>query len=525
MDSSQFREAGHAAIEDIAQYYDTLAERPVLPSIVPGYLRPQLPDSVPEEGEEWSKIQSDIERVIVPGLTHWQSPKFMAFYPCNSSFPAMLGEMYSASFNAAAFNWICSPVVTELETIVMDWVAKLLNLPDCYLSHGEGGGIIQGTASEVVLTSLVAARERIIRRRLKDVPEGEERMDKAAEMRGKLVALASEHVHSSTQKAAVIAGTRFRTVPAPKEHNFSVTTAALRQTIEECKVKGIEPYYFTATLGSTATCAVDDLAGIAELAKEYPDIWIHVDAAYAGSALICPEYQHLCPPLAAFDSFNFNMHKWLLVNFDCSAFFIKKRKDLIDTYSITPSFLRNEFSESGMVIDYRDWQIPLGRRFRSLKVWFVLRTYGVKGLRDFIRGHIKLGEYFHTLLTSRADLFTVVTAPAFGLTTFHVNALSASASTLSSSPANKPNPAHEAYLNDFTNSAEAQFREDATQVTKQVYEKVNSQGEFFLTSTVVGGVYIIRVVSATPTAEEKYLKSMFDVLVEFSEEVLGKRKA
>jgi aromatic-L-amino-acid decarboxylase len=418
----------------------------------------------------------------------------MAFYPCNSSFPGMLGDMYSGAFNAAAFNWICSPAVTELETIVMDWVAKLLALPECFLSDGEGGGIIQGTASEVVVTSVVAARERIIRRKLAHMPEGEEKLDAAADMRGKLVALGGEHAHSSTQKAAIIAGTRFRSVPSPASAGYAVTAAALRETIEQCRKKGLEPFYFTATLGSTATCAIDDLEGIAKLAKEYPDIWIHVDAAYAGSALVCPEYQHLCPHLASFDSFNFNLHKWLLVNFDCSAFFIKKRKDLIDTFSIVPSYLRNEFSEKGLVTDYRDWQIPLGRRFRALKVWFVLRSYGVNGLRKFIRGHVQLGEYFHGLLKSRTDIFTVVTGPAFGLTVFVVNPVKKEGAT------------------------EAQDLLEGNRITKEVYEAVNRKGEFFLTSGVLDGVYAIRVVSATENAEEKYLKMLFDVLVELAGE-------
>ncbi|KAF2733904.1 dopa decarboxylase-like protein [Polyplosphaeria fusca] len=525
MDSSQFRTAAHSAIEEIANYYDTIAERPVLPSVSPGYLRPLLPDGPPEEGESWDKIQADIEKVIMPGLTHWQSPKYMAFFPCNASFPGLLGEMYSGAFSAAAFNWICSPAHTELETIVMDWVAKMITLPECYLSKGEGGGIIQGTASEVVVTAVVAARERLIRRRLAHMPESEEKLDKAAEMRGKLVALGSEHAHSSTQKAALIAGTRFRAVPAPRSSSFAVTASALRTTIDACIAQGLEPFYFTATLGSTATCAVDDFAGIATLTSDYPDLWIHVDAAYAGSALVCPEYQHLCAPLAAFDSFNFNMHKWLLTNFDCSAFFIKRRRDLIDTYSIAPSYLRNEFSDSGLVTDYRDWQIPLGRRFRSLKAWFVLRSYGVKGLRGFIRNHVNLGVLFHDLVAGRKDLFTVVTGPEFALTTFHVNPVpsSADAGGGGGGAANRPDARHEAWTNDFTRDAEAKYREDANEITKEVFERVNVQGEFFLTSTVLCGIYIIRVVSATPSAEERWLRRVFEVLVEKAEEVVGER--
>lgn len=436
----------------------------------------------------------------------------------------MIGDMYSGAFNAAAFNWICSPAITELETIVMDWVCNLIGLPACYLSTSSngGGGIIQGTASEVIVTAVVAARERIIRRRLADMPEGEEKMDKAAEMRGKLVALGSEHAHSSTQKAAMIAGTRFRTVPAPEETQYSVTADALRRTIAECKAKGLEPFYFTATLGSTGTCAVDDLAGFAEVAKEHPDLWIHVDAAYAGSALVCPEYQHLCPPTASFDSFNFNLHKWLLVNFDCSAFYIKHRKDLIDTYSITPSYLRNDYTDSGLVTDYRDWQIPLGRRFRSLKVWFVLRSYGINGLRGFIRKHIKIGGYFQSLLESRSDIFSITTPAAFGLVTFQIKP--PSPRRVSTSQANQPDPSHEAYSNDFTPSARGQFREDANQMTKKVYEAVNSKGNFFLTSTVVCGTYVIRVVSATMLSEEKFLKQLFEEILGTVEQVRGEGK-
>ncbi len=511
----QSRVEGQSNNLKVAKYYDTLEERPVLPSVKPGYLRPLLPSSTPEEGESWETIQADIDRVIIPGLTHWQSPKFMAFFPCNSSYEAMIGDMYSGAFNAAAFNWICSPAITELETIVMDWVAKLIALPKEFLSDGEGGGIIQGTASEVILTAVVAARERLIRRKLGDMPEGEERMDKAADIRGKLVALGSEHAHSSTQKAAVIAGTRYRSVPASKESNYSVTASALRKTIEECRAKGLEPFYFTITIGSTGTCAIDDLEGIAALAKEFPDLWIHVDAAYAGSALVCPEYQHLCAPISSFDSFNFNLHKWLLVNFDCSAFFVKKRKDLMDTYSITPSYLRNPHSDQGLVTDYRDWQIPLGRRFRSLKVWFVLRSYGVTGLRQFIRKHVSLGEYFHELLLSKPDIFSVATKPAFGLVTFQVKPKILSGSTAKA--ANQADPGHEALQNDFYADAEGQYKEIVNQRTKEVYEKINDKGDFFLTSTVVGGLYVIRVVSATLKSEEKWMKQLFDELVEVAE--------
>lgn len=299
----------------VIQYYDNIESRRVLSDVSPGYLRELIPSSAPQTPEPWSAIQPDIERVIMPGLTHWQSPNFMAFFPAHSTYPGMLGEMYSAAFTAPAFNWLCSPAVTELETVVLDWLAQLLGLPECYLSKGEGGGVIQGSASEAIVTVMVAARERALRELSKGL-EGKEKQDKIDSLRGKLVALGSEHSHSSTQKGAIIAGTKYRSVPAGREDDFAMTGKGLRRVLEEFEKDGLIPYYLTATLGTTSTCAVDKFAEIAEVLKDYPNLWVHVDAAYAGAALVCEEYHHLTPPLAHFDSFDLNMHKWLLTNFD-----------------------------------------------------------------------------------------------------------------------------------------------------------------------------------------------------------------
>lgn len=445
----------------------------------------------------------------MPGLTHWcvsmvhrpytanishrQSPNFMAFFPASSSFPGMLGELYSAAFTAPAFNWICSPAVTELETIVLDWLAKLLNLPECYLSTTHGGGVIQGSASEAIVTVMVAARDKYLRETTSHL-SGLELEDAIAHKRSKIVALGSEAAHSSTQKAAQIAGVRYRSVPVSRENNFAMTGADLEKVLLECKAQGLEPFFLTSTLGSTSTCAVDDFASIASvLATHAPpdapgEVWVHVDAAYAGVALVCPEFQHLTGSFQHFHSFNTNMHKWLLTNFDASCLFVKKRKDLIDALSILPSYLRNEFSESGLVTDYRDWQIPLGRRFRSLKIWFVLRTYGVNGLQAHIRKHVKFGEIFAGLIRSRSDLFQIVTGPSFALTVFNV-------------------------------VAKEGGKEEQDRLTKDVYEMVNKRGEIYITSSVVSGVYVIRIVSANPLAEEKNVRRAFEILVETTEEV------
>jgi aromatic-L-amino-acid/L-tryptophan decarboxylase len=418
----------------------------------------------------------------------------MAFFAASSSWPGILGELYSAAFTAPAFNWICSPAVTELETIVMDWLAKLLNLPTCYLSSGEGGGVVQGSASEAIVTVMVAARDKYLRETTAHLSD-EEKEDAIGYKRAKLIALGSAQSHSSTQKAAQVAGVRYRSVPIGLEDGFEMTGLALQKTIEECNAQGLEPFYLTTTLGTTNTCAVDDFASIASVLQSCcppgpGELWVHVDAAWAGTALVCPEYHHLTSSFHHFHSFNTNMHKWLLTNFDASCLFVKKRKDLIDALSITPSYLRNNYTESGLVTDYRDWQIPLGRRFRSLKIWFVMRTYGVSGLQAHIRKHVKFGELFYSLLNSRTDLFSVISGPSFALVVFN---------TL---------PKNGSITKDETNK-----------LTKEVYEMINKSGEIYITSTVLDGVYAIRIVSANPLAEEKYVRKAFDILVKTTERI------
>lgn len=525
MSGGQFQEAATSVINDIEQYYSTLSSRPVLPSISPGYLRKLLPEQPPTRGEAWPDIERDIERTIMPGMTHWQSPKYMAFFSASSTYPGILGDMWSAALTAPAFNWICSPAVTELETVVMDWLAQILSLPETFMSKGEGGGVIQGSASEAVVTTMIAARERYIRRQLQrdKITGPDEVEDRSCELRAKLVAIASDQAHSSTKKAANIAGTRFRDIGTNKSTEFALTGRDLREKIEEIKSKGLHPYYLTVSLGTTNTCAVDDFASIAEVAKDFPDIWIHCDAAYAGAALVLPEYQHLAKQMGMVDSFDMNMHKWLLTNFDASCLYVQKRRDLTDALSITPAYLKNQFTDSGLVTDYRDWQIPLGRRFRSLKIWFVIRTWGVEGLREHIRHHISLGELFAKLVRSRSDLFDILTPPAFALTVLTV----------------KPRPRYPSVLGEVTNGADPRPDQDshvslrshtgsekldeANETTKEVYERINGRKEFFLTSTIVGGAYAIRVVSANPLAEEKYIRMLFDELVSTAEDVMSER--
>lgn len=524
MTGEQFKYAAASVTNEIEQYYSNISSRPVLPSISPGYLQKLLPTSAPEHGEAWQDIEKDIERTIMPGMTHWQSPKFMAFFSASSTYPGMLGEMWSAALTAPAFNWICSPVVTELETIVMDWMAQTLKLPSGFHSKGSGGGVIQGSASEAIVTVMVAARERYIRRQIEreGLKNEEEIEDRSCEIRSKLVAMASDQAHSSSQKAATIAGTRFRSIGTRHADAYAMKGRTLRKKIEELIAKGLHPYYLTASIGTTATCAVDDFISIAEVARDYPDIWIHCDAAYAGAALVLPEYQHLSQQMTCVDSFDFNMHKWLLTNFDASCLYVQNRRDLTDALSITPSYLKNEFTEKGLVTDYRDWQIPLGRRFRALKIWFVVRTWGIKGLQEHIRHHIALGNLFTNLVKSRSDLFSILSPPDFALTVLTVNPHTwqkvQQGNNVNGVQAEVA-PADEVLVDSNPDDAALTA---ANQVTAEVFALIDERKEFFLTSTVVNGVTAIRVVAANPLAEEKYVRQVFQDLVTLTEEVLSK---
>ena len=450
----------------------------------------------------------------------------MAFFPANVTYPSMLGEIYSAAFTAPAFNWLCSPAVTELETIVLDWLAHILHLPDLFLSEGEGGGVIQGSASEAIVTVMVAARERYLNQTCEGL-EGEKREERLNFTRGRLVALGSEESHSSTAKAALIAGVRYRSIGTQMEDHLALTGESIRRALTECACECLEPFYLTTTLGTTGTCATDNFSEIAELLRRVhmsTSIWVHVDAAYAGAALTLDEYGPIAKDFVAFDSFNMNMHKWLLTNFDASCLYVRTRAHLTSALSITPSYLRNPFSDSGLVTDYRDWQIPLGRRFRALKIWFVLRTYGVNGLKAHIGKHIALGEKFAAWIRERKDLWEIVAPPAFGLTVITI-ALPAQSERALPNGTTDPRVNEGVANSNILPSTSEKNRDRTNALTKDVYERINSAGEIFLTSTVVKGIYAIRIVSANEKTDEAHLRRAFDILVNTAEMVISESEA
>ncbi|MGH9499383.1 MAG: pyridoxal-dependent decarboxylase [Terriglobales bacterium] len=383
MTPEEFRRHGHAVVDWIADYYGRIESYPVLSRAKPGEIRAGLPANPPARGETFDAILGDIEKLIVPGITHWQSPNFFAFFPSNSSGPAILGDLLSSGLGVQGMLWATSPACTELETHVLDWLVGMLGLPEKFLSTSSGGGVIQDTASSSSLCALLAGRERAT--------------DFGSNQRGcsgKLVAYTSSQAHSSIEKDVRIAGMgldNLRLIGV--DEKFAMRADLLAQQIDADRRAGLIPCFVCATIGTTSSNAIDPLPEIGRICREN-GIWLHVDAAMSGTAALCPEFRNTHAGIELADSYAFNPHKWMFTNFDCNCFYVADRKALIKTLSILPEYLRNQATESGAVIDYRDWQIPLGRRFRALKLWFVIRHYGVEGLQHHVRRHVELAQQF-----------------------------------------------------------------------------------------------------------------------------------
>jgi len=383
MTPDEFRRYGHTVVDWIADYHSRIESFPVLSQVKPGQIRASLPAAPPAQGEPFEALLKDVEHLILPGVTHWQSPNFFAYFPCNASGPGILGDLLSSGLGVQGMLWSTSPACTELETHVMDWLVGMLGLPEKFLSCETGGGVIQDTASTAALCALLAGRERAT-----NYSSNKKGCD------GRLVVYASTQTHSSVEKAAMICGIGAENLRAIEvDENFAMRPEALARQVEADKRAGLTPCFVCATVGTTSSNAIDPVAAIAEVCRRH-NVWLHVDAAMSGTAMLCPEFRRLQNGVELADSYNFNPHKWMAVNFDCSCFWVADRNALIQTLSILPEYLRNQATESGAVIDYRDWHIQLGRRFRSLKLWFVIRHYGVEGLQHHVREHVRLAQQF-----------------------------------------------------------------------------------------------------------------------------------
>ncbi|KAJ4703062.1 Tyrosine decarboxylase [Melia azedarach] len=409
MDSEELRRQGHMIIDFIADYYKNVEKYPVLSQVEPGYLRKRLPESAPNNPEPIETILQDVQEHVVPGITHWQSPNYFAYFPSSGSIAGFLGEMLSTGFNVVGFNWISSPAATELENIVMDWLGEMLKLPKSFLFSGNGGGVILGTTCEAILCTLAAARDQILNK------IGRENISK-------LVVYGSDQTHSALQKAAQIAGIHpknFRAIKTTKSSSFALTPDSLQAAISSDIEAGLIPLFLCATVGTTSITAVDPLEPLCNAAKRY-GIWVHVDAAYAGSACICPEFRHFIDGIEGADSLSFNAHKWFFTNLDCCCMWMKNPTALtnsLSTNSESYEFLRNKASDSKQVVDYKDWQITLSRRFRALKLWLVLRSYGVANLRNYLRSHVNMAKQFEQLVAGD-NRFEVVVPRNFAMVCF-----------------------------------------------------------------------------------------------------------
>jgi aromatic-L-amino-acid decarboxylase len=460
MTPEEFRKHGYRVVDWIADYYEQIETFPVLSHVAPGEIRARLPASPPQHGEGFDAVLRDLDGVIMPGITHWQHPSFFAYFPANASGPGILGDLLASGLGVQGMLWATSPAATELETHVLDWLRELLGLPETF----RGNGVIQSTASDAVLVALLAALHR--------ATEG--RTEPAGVHSGQFTVYASGQAHSSVEKACRIAGLGS---DALRKIDVDPATQAaraehLRGLIDADLAAGYTPTLVVASVGTTGTGAIDPVRALGDITREYA-AWLHIDAAWAGVATVCPELRWLNDGVELADSYSTNPHKWLLTNFDCDAFWVADRTAMVGALSILPEYLRNAATQSGAVIDYRDWQVPLGRRFRALKLWAVIRWYGGEGLRAHIREHLALAQEFASWVAAD-ERFELMAPHPLSLVTFRLRA-----------------------------------GDDAT---RALMERVNASGELYLTHTAVNGKIALRFAIGSPQTQRRHVEAAWATL-------------
>ena len=473
MDSDEFRRQGHAIVEWIARYFENVEKYPVKSRVRPGDIKNALPELPPTGSESFDLFLKDFDEVIMPGITHWQSPNFFAYFPANSSPPSVLAEMLTSALGAQCMLWETSPAAAELEERMMEWLRVMTGLPEGF------EGVIQDSASSATLAALITAREKVTgfqsnREGLRDA--------------GRLRIYVSTQTHSSVEKGAGVAGFgRDNLVRVDVRDDFSMDPEALGGAIEKDLAAGYIPCCTVATIGTTGTTAIDPLREVGEICHRH-GIWLHVDAALGGTALLLPEMRRIADGIEYADSFVFNPHKWMFTNFDCSAYFVRDAASLIRTFEILPEYLKTR--TRGQVNDYRDWGIPLGRRFRALKLWAVIRSYGVDGLQNVIRGHLRLAQMLAGLIEADKDFELMAPVP--------LNTVC------------------------FRYRPDGMSDSEVDRINEQINHALNDSGKMYLTHTKVNGRYVLRMVTAQTNVTEYHVTEAWNLIREYASTLSSK---
>ncbi|UCS94568.1 aspartate aminotransferase family protein [Echinicola marina] len=465
MNKKDFRKHAHQLVDWMADYLENKASYPVSPNIQPGDIYQQLPDDAPEMPESFEDILEDFEKVIMPGMTHWQHPAFFGYFPANNSEPSILAEMLMATMGAQCMSWLTSPAATELEEKVLEWLRDAKGL------NASWKGVIQDTASTATLCAILSARERasnfLINRQGFTGHE-------------KYRVYSSLHVHSSVDKAMRIAGLgEENLVKVAVDNSFAMDQNALREAISTDLLSGFTPLCVVSALGTTSSTAIDPVKEIGEICEEF-GLWHHIDAAYAGTALLLPECRWMMDDKVKADSYVFNPHKWMLTNFDCSVLYVKDAGQLVNTFSMTPEYLKT--AQDAHVNNYRDWGIQLGRRFRALKLWFVIRSYGLEGIREKLRMHLALTKEVANLVENHKNLELMAPIP---LNTICFRFVDKSLS-----------------------------REKLNLLNAQWMQSVNETGKAFFTHTKLDGNYCIRWVIGQTDVSMDEINMAWELLME-----------
>lgn len=462
----EFRRLGYAVVDWVAAYRAELPDRPVRPDVLPGGVRAQLGTLLPEDPVPLESLLSEMDRVVVPTTLHWQHPRFFGYFPANASLASLLGDLLSGGLGGQGMLWSTAPAGTEVEQALLDEFAAALGLDAGFTFAGGGGGTIADSASSAALVVLLAALQRSSEGRWRDEGvTGRERVYVTAE------------THSSLAKAVRVAGLGGRAIRVvePVPGSVTMSAEALDQMLAADAAAGLRPVLVCPTVGTTGTGAIDPVGAVTEVARRH-DVWVHVDAAWAGVAALCPEYRWLLDGVAEANSFCTNPHKWALTAFDTSLLWVRDATALPAALSITPEYLRNPASDSGEVVDYRDWQVSLGRRFRALKLWAALHVHGLSGLRAHLRRHVRLAGALADRISAEPG-FVLAAPRSLALVCLRLD----------------------------TGDPQADDR-----ATRELLEAVNDSGRAFLTHTVVDGRYAIRIAIGGITTGEDDLDALWE---------------